>query len=47
MPEYVLDLRNAIKKATPLLKNIADDVSRRPRSPGKWKHHLNQLVKLD
>ncbi len=36
MPGYVLDLRNAIKKATPLLKNIGDDLSRQPRSPGKW-----------
>lgn len=36
MSGYVLDLRNAIKKATPLLKNIGDDASRHPRKPGKW-----------
>jgi hypothetical protein len=36
MSGYVLDLRNAIKKATPLLKNIGDDASRHPRRPGKW-----------
>jgi hypothetical protein len=36
MSGYVLELRNAIKKATPLLKNIGDDASRQPRRPGKW-----------
>ncbi|MDQ6770909.1 MAG: DinB family protein [Gemmatimonadota bacterium] len=36
MPRYVLELRNAIKKATPLLKNIGDAASRQPREAGKW-----------
>jgi hypothetical protein len=36
MSEYVLELRNAIKKATPLLKNIGAEASQQPRSPGKW-----------
>lgn len=36
MSGYVLELRNAIKKATPLLENIGDDASRQPRAPGKW-----------
>jgi DinB superfamily len=36
MPEYVSELRIAIKKATPLLKGIGDEASRRPPKPGKW-----------
>jgi hypothetical protein len=36
MSGYVLQLRNAIKKATPLLKNIGDEASRQPPRPGKW-----------
>jgi hypothetical protein len=36
MSGYVLELRNAIKKATPLLRNIGDEASRLPRRPGKW-----------
>lgn len=36
MSGYVLELRNAIKKTMPLLKNIGDEASRQPRSPGKW-----------
>jgi hypothetical protein len=36
MSGYVLELRNAIKKATPLLKSIGDAASQRPRTPGKW-----------
>src|ERR1700710_2476280 len=36
MSGYVLQLRNAIKKATPSLKNIGDEASRQPPRPGKW-----------
>jgi hypothetical protein len=36
MSEYVLELRNAIKKATPLLESFGDDASGQPREPGKW-----------
>ncbi len=36
MSEYVLELRNAIKKAAPLLRNIGDEASRKPPRPGKW-----------
>jgi hypothetical protein len=36
MSEYVLELRNAIKKATLLLRNISDEASRVPPRPGKW-----------
>jgi hypothetical protein len=36
MSGYALELRNAIKKATPLLKNIGDEASRQPPRPGKW-----------
>ena len=36
MSGYVLEPRNAIKKATPLLRNIGDEASRLPRRPGKW-----------
>ena len=36
MSRYVLELRNAIKKATPLLENIGDEPSRQSREPGKW-----------
>ncbi len=37
MSRYVLELRNAIKKATPLLKNLGDAASRQSRKPGGWK----------
>jgi hypothetical protein len=36
MPQYVLDLRNAIEKGTALLERIGDEASRRPLKPGKW-----------
>jgi len=36
MSGYVLELRNAIKKATPLLRDIGDEASRTPPQPGKW-----------
>jgi hypothetical protein len=36
MPQYVLELRNAIEKATALLEKIGDEESRRPLKPGKW-----------
>lgn len=36
MSEYVLELRNAIKKAAPLLRNIGDQASRKPPRPRKW-----------
>lgn len=36
MSGYVLELRNAIKKVTPLLKSIDEEASRQPRQPGKW-----------
>jgi DinB family protein len=36
MSGYVLELRNAIKKATLLLGNISDEASRLPPRPGKW-----------
>lgn len=36
MSEYVLELRNAIQKAAPLLRNIGDEASRKPPRPGKW-----------
>jgi hypothetical protein len=36
MPQYVLELRNAIEKGTALLERIGDDASRRPLEPGKW-----------
>jgi hypothetical protein len=68
MSEYVLELRNAIKKASLLLRDIGDEASRKPRVlawktvpreqramleyfmadyVGHFKHHLNQVVKLD
>jgi hypothetical protein len=36
MSGYVLELRNAIRKATPLLRQIGDEASRQPPRPGKW-----------
>jgi hypothetical protein len=36
MPQYVLELRNAIGKAAPLLDRIGNEESRRPLKPGKW-----------
>jgi hypothetical protein len=36
MPQYVLELRNAIEKGTALLERIGDEESRRPLKPGKW-----------
>ena len=36
MPQYVLELRNAIEKGTALLERIGDEASRRPLKPGKW-----------
>jgi len=36
MPQYVLELRNAIEKGTTLLERIGDEASRRPLKPGKW-----------
>ena len=36
MQSYVLELRSAIKIATPLLEAIGDDASRKRPSPGKW-----------
>jgi hypothetical protein len=36
MPQYVVELRNAIEKATALLDQIGDEESRTPLKPGKW-----------
>jgi len=36
MPQYALELRNAIEKGTALLERIGDEESRRPLKPGKW-----------
>jgi hypothetical protein len=36
MSGYVLELRNAIKKATPLLQDIGVEASKKPPQPGKW-----------
>jgi len=36
MPQYALELRNAIEKGTALLERIGDEASRRPLKPGKW-----------
>lgn len=36
MPEYVVDLRNAIKRFTPLLEKMSDEDTRRRPQPGKW-----------
>ena len=36
MSGYVLELRNAIRKATPLLRQIGDEASGQPPRPGKW-----------
>ena len=33
---YVMELREAIDRATPLLKQMSDEESRRPPRPGKW-----------
>ena len=36
MSGYVLELRNAIKRAAPLLRGIGDEASRQHPRPGKW-----------
>src|SRR3954463_3127189 len=36
MEFYVLDFRNTIAKATPLLEAIGDEASRKPPAPRKW-----------
>jgi hypothetical protein len=36
MPAYVVELREAIGKATPLLKGLTDDATRQRPKPGKW-----------
>ena len=34
--DYVMELRDAIDRATPLLKQMSEEESRRPPRPGKW-----------
>jgi hypothetical protein len=34
--DYVMELSEAIDRATPLLKQMSDEESRRPPRPGKW-----------
>jgi DinB superfamily len=34
--EYVAELRAAVERATPMLRRISDDESRRSPRPGKW-----------
>jgi hypothetical protein len=36
MPRYVADLRDAIKKITPMLEKMGDEATRRRPEPGKW-----------
>lgn len=36
MQGYVMELREAIDRASPLLKQMSDEESRRPPRPGKW-----------
>jgi hypothetical protein len=36
MPQYVVELRNAIEKSSALLDQIGDEESRTPLKPGKW-----------
>ena len=36
MPEYVAELRKAIKKYTPLLEKMSDESTRERPGPGKW-----------
>jgi hypothetical protein len=36
MPDIGAELRDAVDRAAPLLLTLDDEVSRRPRAPGKW-----------
>ena len=36
MPRYVSELRDAIKKITPVLEKMGDEATRRRPEPGKW-----------
>ena len=45
MSGYVLELRNAIKKATPLLHTTLDYFM--ADYVGHFKHHLRQVIELD